>query len=238
MLKQFFVSTFLFTPFLLLGQSGEIDKRASAIADSVVHAMGGKANWDSMHYLRWTFFDKRTLHWDKWSGNVRIEIPSKKLVILTNLNNLHGKVYSDGIELSNSDSNGYYMDRGYKIWANDSYWLIMPFKLHDPGVTLLYQGIANDGKGNSCFQLEITFDKVGITPENKYKVYVSRESYLVTQWDYFEKRNSTQPDLSCPWHNYQPYGNLLLSDDRGPDEGKLTNIAVMDTIPAGLFDML
>ncbi|MBA2407432.1 MAG: hypothetical protein H0V65_05505 [Chitinophagales bacterium] len=238
MVRQIWTFILLFAPYLLFGQSNSTDKRAISIADSVTLAMGGKANWDSVHYLKWTFFGKRTLYWDKWSGNVRIEIPSKELVILTNLNTHKGKVFYGGKELTNSDSNAYYMDHGYKIWANDSYWLIMPFKLLDPGVTLLYKGTVNDKKGDLCFQLELTFNEVGVTPENKYNIYINRKTYQVTQWDYFEKYTNLTPDLSNPWEHYQYYGKILLSDDRGPEMGKLTDVAVMDTVSKGLFQTL
>ena len=68
----------------ILAQSA--DKRASAIADSVMSAMGGKENWDNVHYLKWNFFGRRILYWDKWTGDVRIEIPARKLLLLSNIN--------------------------------------------------------------------------------------------------------------------------------------------------------
>jgi hypothetical protein len=36
-----------------------------------------------------------------------------------------------------------------------------------------------------------------------------------------------------PWLNYQKYGNLMLSDDRG--RAKLSNIQVVDQVPEKLF---
>ena len=34
----------------------------------------------------------------------------------------------------------------YAIWVNDTYWLLMPYKMKDPGVTLAYDG--EEGKGD------------------------------------------------------------------------------------------
>ena len=33
-----------------------------------------------------------------------------------------------------------YLELGHRTWINDSYWMFMPYKLLDPGVTLAYAG--------------------------------------------------------------------------------------------------
>ncbi|MBP9883727.1 MAG: hypothetical protein KBF32_10010, partial [Chitinophagales bacterium] len=66
--------------------------------------------------------------------------------------------------------------------------------------------------------------------------YVNPKSYLVTQWDYFEKYTDENPSISNPWDNYQWYGKILLSDDRGTVRGKLANIAVQEQFREGLFE--
>lgn len=212
------------------------DARATAIADSVVMMMGGREHWDQVQFIRWNFFGRRTLYWNKWNGDVRIEIPSKQLLLLTNLNTGRGHVYRNQTELLQPDTISYFMDRAYKIWANDSYWLIMPFKMHDAGVRLVYLGHAEDSAGVSCQKLELTFENVGVTPENKYHIYVDRKSYLVTQWDYFEKATDSEPSISNPWSNYRWYGKILLSDDRGTRQGKLTDIGILKQLPEGFFE--
>ena len=236
MSKFQYVLFLLLQPVFVFSQNQASADRAIVIADSVIEVMGGQKNWDEVHCLRWDFFGRRTLYWDKWTGDVRIEIPSQKLLILTNLSTKKGSVYRDNHELMQEDSIAYFMERGYKIWANDSYWLIMPFKLRDQGVKLVYLGTANDASGIPCLKLELTFDNVGVTPDNKYHVYVNPKSYLVTQWDYFEKYTDENPSISNPWDNYLWYGKILLSDDRGTVRGKLANIAVQEQFREGLFE--
>ncbi len=225
---------FFLTLFSAAAHSQTSDTRASSIADSVMITMGGKHNWEQTRVIKWTFFGRRTLWWDKQTGNVRIEIPAKKLVLLSNLNTHKGQAYRNGIQLTQPDSVSYYMDRAYKIWANDSYWLIMPFKLEDPGVNLKYLGEQKDSLGNECYVLELTFNNVGATPMNKYHVYVDRHKYLVTEFDYYEKLTDSAPAFRDPWLHYQRYGNIMIADDRG--EGKITDIEVMVEEPSGLFD--
>src|SRR6185503_3128265 len=229
-LSLFLLSIFSFSAFCQ-----QVDPRASSIADSVMIAMGGKQNWDNAHYLHWNYFGRRILWWDKWTGNVRIEIPTKKLIILTNINTKKGHAYRFGNELTQPDSVNYFMDRGYKIWANDSYWLIMPFKLKDPGVNMKYLGAEKDSLGKDCYLLELTFNNVGVTPENKYHVYVDRKTYLVTEFDFYEKATDEKPEFRDPWQDYQRYGKILIAGDRGAD-GKITEIAVLDEMPAELFE--
>ncbi len=235
MKKYLWATLFSLMPLFTFSQSAASAERAVSIADSVIIMMGGQSSWEEVHYLRWDFFGRRTLYWDKWTGDVRIEIPAQKLIILTNITTKQGHVYRHGNELLQPDSIAYFMERGYRIWANDSYWLIMPFKLRDPGVQLDYLGYTRDASGLHCLKLEITFNAVGVTPENKYHVYVDPKSYLVTQWDYFEKYTDEHPAISNPWKNYRWYGKILLSDDRGPEEGILANIAVTDQVREGLF---
>lgn len=202
--------------------------RAIPIADSVVMAMGGKENWDNTHYLHWNFFGRRILWWNKWNGEVRIEIPSKKLLLLSNIHTRTGKAYRNGVEITQADSIAYFNDRAYKILINDSYWLVAPFKLRDPGVSLTYQGAAKDSAGNECYLLQLRFDGVGVTPENMYNVWVDQKRYLVTQWAYFEKFSDDTAAIINPWLDYRRYGNILLSGDRGRYEGKITDISVAD----------
>jgi hypothetical protein len=107
--------------------------------------------------------------------------------------------------------------------------MFMPYKLKDSGVTLKYLGKGQMLDGRSAEILQLTFESVGRTPQNKYKVYVAEESGLVEQWDYFSDATAENPQLSSPWHNWQRYGRILLSDNRG--ERGHTDIAVLDELP-------
>ena len=121
------------------------------------------------------------------------------------------------------------LDLAVSAWINDSYWMFMPYKLKDTGVTLRHLGAAEMLDGRSAEILQLTFDGVGETPENKYLVYVGRESGLVEQWDYFANAADAEPAIQTPWHNWKRYGEILLSDDRG--ESGHSDIAVLAEIP-------
>ena len=62
------------------------DEKAIRIADEVMEAMGGRKNWDMERYFKWNFFGARTLWWDKWKGDVRIQMHNEdSAVFLVNI---------------------------------------------------------------------------------------------------------------------------------------------------------
>lgn len=209
------------------------DAKAMEIADAVMEAMGGRKSWDNTRHIKWTFFGRRTLTWDKFTGNVRIEIPADSMTILVNINELEGRVFQGGNEMTQPDSVTKFVDRGNRIWINDAYWLVMPFKLKDSGVTLTYVGEDSTQAGELADLLELRFEEVGVTPQNKYQVWVDKNSHLVTQWSYYPNAEDEEPRFIIPWLNYEKHGEVLLSGDRG--ERKLENIEVFDELPESVY---
>ena len=228
-------SHLLYLLFILISYSlhAQSDPKALQLADEVVEAMGGSDAWDQTHIIQWTFFGRRNWVWDKWTGDVRCDIPSSDTRIAMNINSRQGMVYAHGKQQMHPDSLDKYLDMGYKMWINDSYWLVMPFKMKDPGVTLKYLGKMNDAEGEECDVVEMTFSEVGVTPDNKYHVYISPETSYITQWDYFSKYSDEEPRMTTPWKGYKQYGGIMLSGDRG--RSKLENIAVHDEVPEEVF---
>ncbi len=212
------------------------DKKAIEIADQVMAAMGGRANWDATRYLQWTFFGRRHLLWDKKEGNVMVELPSDSLVIFINLfDNNKAALTKANENITQQDSIAKYAAQAKSIWINDAYWLVMPFKLKDSGVTLKYLSQEKTEEGLDADVLQLTFEAVGDTPNNKYWVYVDKKDNLVKQWDFYRNATDSIPAFSTPWTDYQTYGNILLSSGRGQRE--LSNIAVFDTLPDSLVTL-
>lgn len=211
------------------------DPAAVAIADEVMRAMGGRKAWDETRMISWNFFGSRTLVWDKWTGDVRIEWLKRPLKTIVNINSGAGKVWLNGAEQTHPDSLKKYLDIGKKVWINDSYWLVMPFKLKDSGVTLKYKGEAKTELGQPADLLQLTFAGVGVTPENKYLVWVDKQTRLVSQWAFFEKFLDVQPRFINPWTDYQPHGRVLLSGSRG-EQRSLMPIEVSEKPAADVFD--
>ena len=110
------------------------DAKAVAIADRVMREMGGHEAWQNARYFGWSFFGGQYQLWDKYTGDFHWE--KDTLVANYNLNTKQGRVYSRGQDVSASPAGQKVLDRLTPIWINNSYWLLMPFKLKDSGVTL------------------------------------------------------------------------------------------------------
>lgn len=208
------------------------DAKALALADEVMQKLGGRANWDNTRYVRWRFFGRRLHVWDKWTGNLRVERTDE--TVLMNLNTKQGRAWKNGEEVTHPDSLAKSLKGGYEAWVNDSYWVFMPYKLKDSGVTLKYMGEGKMADSSAAEILQLTFENVGVTPQNKYLVYVDKNTKLVSHWDYFTNANDEQPRVSNVWGNWQQYGRIMLSDDRG--RGKHTELAAFDALPASVFE--
>lgn len=206
---------------------------AKALARQVIEAMGGMEQWEKTDHLTWNFFGRRTHYWNKKKGLSRIEVPRDSMVLILDLQADTGQVYRGGQRLTSPDSVQRYVELGRKIWANDSYWLCMPFKLLDPGVKLAKLGKDTTKAGEEAEVLEVTFQDVGYTPQNKYHVYIDPETHLVRQWDFYRKENDKEPTMVTPWTGYDTYNGIRLASGRG--EHELSGIAAPEKLEESLF---
>lgn len=202
------------------------DPKAIELADKVMLAMGGRAAYDQARYLSWNFFGSRKHVWDKHTGEVYIKNLREDYELYMNINDMEGRMVVAGLDIVNLDTLAVYLEKGKSMWINDAYWLVMPYKLKDSGVTLKYLGESKTEKGTASEKLELTFSEVGKTPNNKYHIHIDKYNYLVSQWDFFTNATDTIPRFSSPWEGYQDYGGIILSGGRG--KNSLTEIEVSE----------
>ncbi|MFT5165251.1 MAG: hypothetical protein ACI8P3_000475 [Saprospiraceae bacterium] len=212
------------------------DQKAIAIADEVMQAMGGRKAWEETRYLTWNFFGSRIHHWDKHTGDIRIVSEKDNYTLLMNIHTMKGKLKKDGEMVTQPDSLVKYMEMGKSAWINDAYWLVMPYKLKDSGVTLKYKGEGKSEKGEASDILELTFSGVGVTPDNKYDVYVDKQTRLVNQWAFYSKYENTEPGFVTAWDDYKKYGGIMLSGGRS--KYNLTEIDAPAELAVDLFSKL
>ena len=209
------------------------DPAAIQLADSIMSAIGGRENWDKARFISWNFFGRRDLVWDKYTGRVRIESPKDSTMYLVNINTGEGRAKIHGTEITEPDSLRKLMTKAKGIWINDSYWLVMPFKLKDSGVTLKYLG--EDSLQNELYNiLELRFKEVGMTPNNKYRLYVGIRDKMIKHWAYFDDAKSDTANFIRPWDNYKNYTGIMLSADRS-DNGGPKNVKVETEMPDKIF---
>ena len=97
--------------------------------------------------------------------------------------------------------------QAWKWFINDSYWLLAPAKLMDPGV---HRRLDDQGR------LVLTFGEVGLTPGDRYTLSVDRDTGRVTKWQY---RLQSGREGAFRWTDYRQFGPLELSTRRISTEG-------------------
>lgn len=214
---------------------------AEQIAGQVLEAMGGKAAWDQTRFIRFSFAGRRTHHWDKWTGRHRLEGQTpegQSYVVLSNINTKEGDAWIDG-KKAEGDQKKEWLDRAHGAWINDTYWLLMPYKLRDPGVNLTSEGTAEiDGK--TYDKLHLTFGKVGLTPGDRYWAFINRDTHLMDYWEYIlqDQPADAQP-TRWKWEGWQRHGKIMLAPTRSQVGGdrklEMGNLAVLDSLPDAVF---
>lgn len=214
------------------------DNKAIMLADSIMKYHGGRKAWDDTRFIHWNFFGARTLTWDKHESRVRIDVPKDNMVYLLDYSGeeLTGRIRKLGDEVVDEDALAEGLSKAYSMFINDAFWLVQQFKLKDAGVTLKYGGDAriDPQAGRPSHIIDQTFAGVGDTPDNRYRLYVDKVTYRINTWQFFRDANDTEPTIETPWKGYLPYGDILLSGDRG-DRFQLTEISVRKTMNEEVF---
>lgn len=196
---------------------------ADEIAGKLVHAMGGMTAWKQTGAVRFNFgvvhpdgTGRAVKHlWDRKNNRDHVEgsQDNKQMVAWIDLSTKKGSAWQDGKKPDGADLDKA-MEWAYGRWVNDSYWLIMPFKLFDSGTHLKYEG---EKEGYNVLHLD--FDHVGLTPGDQYWLYVNKQTNLMDRWE-FLLESKDKGDFS--WKQWQPYGALTLSNLKTSADGKVS----------------
>lgn len=224
--------------------AGASDPRAVALAERCLEAMGGAEAWEATRFLRFDFFGYRLHHWDRYTGRHRVEGKTREgqsFVLLENVQSREGEAWVDGVKLE-GEAAAERLGQAYEMWVNDTYWLLMPYKLQDPGVTLAYDG-EHQLDGRTVDRIMLSFGQVGLTPGDHYWADLDRESGLMTGWAYhLEDWEPERPRAAWRWRDWTRYGRIMLSPTRVNPEGEsgpvtrtLGQLAVFDLLPDSVF---
>lgn len=224
------------------GSAEQRDPKAVEIAHLMLDAMGGAEAWESTRFIRFNFFGFRTHHWDRYTGRHRLEGKTRDgdaYVVVHNVNTREGSAYLNG-EALEGDPKAEWLENAYGAYINDTYWLVMPYKLLDPGVNLVYDGEETLDR-TGCHKLKLTFDGVGLTPGDTYWAYVNAETGVMERWSYWlESWEADREPTQWKWTDWATYGGILLSPSRVQvpegDQQLLSDIAVFDHLPDSVFE--
>jgi len=228
-----------------------MDAESKEVVQSLTDAMGGQQAWDRLPYFRFDFVVVKDMKevarfkhwWDKARGRCRVEGPDDKgqtVTAIFNLADKRGRAFTDGIIETDSTNIKNIIENGYERWVNDTYWIMMPFKLHDPGTRVKHVRVQEDEGGGETYDvLELSFASgVGLTPQDRYWLYVNQKTHLIDRWEMVLTGQKPPPSGST-WESWTSIGPVQLSLARRfagkPVMLRFENVAAPATMDEAVF---
>ena len=225
------------------------DQRADAIGRELIEALGGTPAWEKARELRFDFVVERdgkalarfSHAWDRYTGDYRLRGSDKAgapFEVYFNVNTRDGKAYVNGRAAEPAAAKDL-LETAYGRFINDSYWLLAPWKIFDPGVRLAYDGEKPCPDGGSCDVLKLSFDEgVGLTPRDLYWLWVKKDGRQMVQWQYVLGGAKEEPTTAL-WKDWQKFAGVALSLEK-PIVGKsavirFENVAISPTRDPSLY---
>lgn len=161
---------------------GKQGPEADALATKMLQAINHEA-YKNTEILEWSFRGKNHYKWHKQEGKVKVKLNDDK--ILLNLNNI-SKSEASSQEL---------IEKALKNFNNDSFWLIAPHKVFDPGTERRIV------KHNDKDALLITYTTGGSTPGDSY-LWILDDNYIPT---FYKMWTSIIPigGVSATWSDWK-----------------------------------
>lgn len=217
--------------------AGEVE----ALVARLEEALGGRDAWEGTRFLRFRFARVRTHHWDRYTGRHRLDAEDqagRPIVVLHNVQTREGRAWVDGEQLT-GEALEERLAAAHRAWVNDTYWLLMPYKLRDPGVRLELDG-REEIDGVDYHRLRVSFGSdVGLTPGDVYWAFLHPETGLMDYWEYVLEGREPPP-VRWAWRDWQQHGDILLAPRRvqagGDRELPLDRLAVLDELPDAVFE--
>ena len=128
------------SPAAAAGRRATQTQKVEQLADRVMEALGGQEAWDATRYLVFDFAGRRTHWWDRYTGRHRLEGTTRdgeSYLVLEDVDDQGeaGRAWFQG-EPAEGEQAAELLKNAYAAWINDTYWLLAPYKLRDPGVHL------------------------------------------------------------------------------------------------------
>lgn len=212
--------------FGFVGLATAQDAKAQALLDKVIAAHGGMQAWDNLTDMTFTITQvvlgsrgevtgaRVSLYCMKRYGKVRVETITGKGLLVQGFDGQKPWVTLAG----RPDTSDEALKRAHFQSANWWYWMGIPFKLKDPGVTLRHKGTATF-RGKPADVLEVTFRQgVGKT-NDRYTYYIDPQTYHILFVE-FQLEAGIWPGVGGPtprrsaWLDYKEEGPFTMHTKR------------------------
>ena len=231
------VAAVLSSPFRL-----SADEKADQVAHELIAALGGESAWEKARQFRFDFVVERDGNrvsefrhlWDRYTGDYRLTGTDKSgapFAVYFNVNTKDGVAFSNGRPVEGEEK-AKLLELAYGRFVNDSYWLLAPWKIFDPGVNRTYEGEKTTADGALCDVIKLTFGNVGLTPKDLYWLWITRDGHRMVQWQYVLGGAQEEP-MTGYWKDWGKFGGISLSTlktfDKRPVTIRFDNVAVSPT---------
>ena len=201
------------------------DPRAIAIADLALRAVGGPEKLERIRFLRFSFVllrgevevIHRTHLWDRARRRLRYESLDEEgspLVAILSLVDPGGQVFRGGRQVEEPLASRLRAEV-YDAWRSDAYWLLMPYRLKDPGICMEYGGEVVVG-GDLYDRLYLTFpDDDPAGPGGRYRADFNRETHLLAVWSGAEpEERPAHATTVWRWGDWRWRDGLLFASEK------------------------
>ena len=172
-----------------MGEVKAFNPNADKLAHNMLKAIKHEA-YINTRYIDWSFKGKRFYKWDKKRHIIDVKWNDARVLLHPN-ELTKSTVYLNDKEVSFNDN---LVKRALRFFNNDSFWLVAPHKLFEPGI---YRSIRMiDGKE----ALHVKYSKGGTTPGDSY-LWILDENYLPTSYQmYLQKMKKI--GTSVTWEDW------------------------------------
>jgi hypothetical protein len=236
---------------LMLLAAGALAEERSAdeVARRAIDILAGPA-WEKGRYIAFTFNVDRDgklaasypQRWDRRTGDYRVSGKNRQGVpveVIMNVNSRKGRALENGIPVTDPQKLADDLTFGYQRFKHDTFWLLMPLTMFDPGVRRTYEGERSDSCGHTWDLVKLA--GAGDTPGDVYWVWVNRDTGMVDEWDM--KVQGTKPEdrpVEVMFHDVRRVAGILLStrrEIRGAGQMvRFDELQILPDVPKRAFD--
>jgi hypothetical protein len=228
------------------------DPVADALARRVIDIQGGPA-WEEARFISFTFNLERNSQpaavfaqqWDRLTGDYRVSGKDPNgvpFVVIENVNTKAGKAWQNGVAVTEPAALQTLLTLGYRRFINDTYWLLMPLKMLDPGVHRTALGERSDACGRKWDVVRVIFDQGPGVPTDVYWAWINRDTGIVEEWDMkLQGTPADAPAVEVFFHDFKRVAGVLISTRRevkGKSQTvRLDDLKISAEVPKGAFDV-
>lgn len=191
---------------------GKEGPRAEQMAYEMLLALNKEA-YDSLEVLSWSYPPGHKYTWYKNEDSVVVNWD--EITVYLNTFTKKGTVVKEGA-MSKKDSLEY-IQEAYEYFINDSFWLIAPYKVRDPGTNRKLV----DYRGKDA--LLVTYSSGGVTPGDSY-LWILDEENKPKSWKFWVQILPIG-GIEFSWEEWENINGALISTlHKGPIDLEITNL--------------